>query len=462
MDSDDSLLQHPEESQKSLFLQRIRRLCKHCWHDEATRRHLLAVLALTVLSWVGYKRRKAIPYASAKEEPLSLLLRAAREGTIERALLGPSGVIYLFGGKWKRSVLPPGLSQKHILDTLSTCSDVSVLPESLASRLATPLLAALPFVYLGFLYRMMKDMTGGNDIGTLLHSQSSTTMKDVAGMDSVVVEVAEVVSFLRDPSRFGAVGARPPRGILLHGPPGNGKTLLAQAVAGEANVDAFLACSASDFVEMYVGRGAARVRSLFQQAKRTAKQKSSNWWNKSSRTPTAILFIDELDALAKIRSYDNTNDERDHCLNALLTEMDGFAQSDVTLIVMAASNRADVLDPAILRRFDRKIHVGFPDSVGRKAILQVHARRIVCCANQVDWEYLASDNLTAGCSGADLRNLINEAALLAVRDNVSSVTQSHLEHAARRIMQMKIEAPRRMEFVLPTRHSGPSSSPFGF
>jgi cell division protease FtsH len=230
---------------------------------------------------------------------------------------------------------------------------------------------------------------------------------------------------------------------------------LAQAVAGEASVDCFLACSASDFVELYVGRGASRIRSLFQTVRREAKRnRRSSYWSyfgrkkdsvhdNKNRPCSAILFIDELDALAKTRSSLGSNDEREQTLNQLLTEMDGFhqqaKQQEVTIIVMAASNRADVLDPAILRRFDRRVHVGYPDLKGRKAILRVHARRVALVDNNdessIDWDALAA--LSVRLSGVDLRNAVNEAALLAVRDNNTKVGQVHLAQAIERVKRMK-------------------------
>lgn len=240
------------------------------------------------------------------------------------------------------------------------------------------------------------------------------------------------------------------------------ETLLARAVAGEAKCDSFTALSGSSFVEMYVGRGAARVRALFQQARRDALRrralkKTAYWWSSllgmsspiaQERPACAILFIDELDAVAKLRSYDGVqgNDEREQTLNQLLTEMDGFDtaaskerdndKDDVTLIVIAASNRVDVIDPAILRRFDRQIFVDYPNSEGRKDILRIHAGKI-SCSSSVDWDELSSDAYTENFSGADLRNLINEAALFAVREKNQLVEQRHLLHAARRIRGMK-------------------------
>jgi cell division protease FtsH len=240
--------------------------------------------------------------------------------------------------------------------------------------------------------------------------------------------------------------------------------MLARAVAGEARCDTFVACSGSDFVEMYVGRGAARVRSLFQKARRDALRRRKlaiafSWWFRffglsvhsaaSQRPACAILFIDELDALAKSRAYDGIhgNDEREQTLNQLLTEMDGFSTGSaneqegddekVTLIVIAASNRADIIDPAVMRRFDRQLLVGYPDAEGRKSILLVHARKIQCTSDPIDWNCIASDAVTGNFSGADLRNVINEAALIAVREKKQVVEQSHLAYAARRIRQRK-------------------------
>jgi len=442
----------------------------------ATEKALWVGCALTVLGLVGYRRRRRRrelgrgdstffrpfasllflataqrdqTYRSAAEAPLSLLYNAARDGQLERALLGSTGVYYTVNGDWKRSNVPSGLSSKDLMDALSKSPsrtvDISALPEPILSRLATPLLACSPFIYLFFLYRIINNTMGG-DIAQVLRSRSTTTFDDVAGLDDVIGEVSEIVTYLKHPSRYVNVGARPPRAVLLYGPPGTGKTLLAQATAGQADVDCFLACSASDFVEIYVGRGAARVRSLFAQARNQAKRASrwrrQGWWWKNRATtapkkPSAILFIDELDALGKTRGGTlSSNDEREQTLNQLLTELDGFdKQDDVTLIVMAASNRVDVLDPALLRRFDRQIPIGYPDASGRRDILKIHGRNITC--DLIDWHRLASEARTGGFSGADLRNLVNDAALLAVRDGAPIVRQSHLEHAARRLQQMK-------------------------
>ena len=242
-------------------------------------------------------------------------------------------------------------------------------------------------------------------------SGESVTFQDVAGADEEKEELSEIVEFLRDPDRFKQLGAKIPKGVLLVGPPGTGKTLLARAVAGEANV-AFLSISGSDFVELYVGVGASRVRDLFEQAKRVAP---------------AIVFIDEIDAVGRQRGagLGGGHDEREQTLNQLLVEMDGFSANE-GVIVIAATNRKDILDPALLRpgRFDRQIYVGAPDWRGRLAILQVHARKKPL-ADNVDLPAVAK--ATAGFTGADLGNLLNEGALLAARRSKAAISQQDLE-----------------------------------
>lgn len=244
-----------------------------------------------------------------------------------------------------------------------------------------------------------------------------TTFDDVAGADEEKEELAEIVEFLKNPARFDALGARIPKGVLLIGPPGTGKTLLARAVAGEANVP-FFSISGSDFVEMYVGVGASRVRDLFDQAKKNSP---------------SIIFIDEIDAVGRHRGagMGGGHDEREQTLNQLLVEMDGFGANE-GVIVIAATNRPDILDPALLRpgRFDRQVTVNYPDTKGRVAILKVHAKGKPI-APDVDFESIA--HATVGFTGADLENLLNEAALLAARTGKKAITMAEIDEAALKV-----------------------------
>ena len=264
-------------------------------------------------------------------------------------------------------------------------------------------------------------MNGGNKMMNFgksrarlsLAGDSKVTLKDVAGLKEEKEDLQEIVDFLRDPGKFTKVGARIPKGVLLEGPPGTGKTLLAKAIAGEANVP-FFSISGSDFVEMFVGVGASRVRDLFEEAKKNAP---------------CIVFIDEIDAVARRRGtgMGGGHDEREQTLNQMLVEMDGFA-ANAGIIVMAATNRVDILDPAILRpgRFDRKIAVGLPDVGGREAILHVHAKNKPLGDN-VDLKQIAQT--TAGFTGADLENLLNEAAIVAAKDNRCFISQEDIKTA---------------------------------
>ena len=264
---------------------------------------------------------------------------------------------------------------------------------------------------------------------TLSEKDKKVTFDDVAGADEEKEELKEIVEFLKDPKEFISLGARIPKGVLLVGPPGTGKTLLAKAVAGEAGVG-FLSISGSDFVELYVGVGASRVRDLFEQAKKTAP---------------AIVFIDEIDAVGRQRGtgLGGGHDEREQTLNQLLVEMDGFAANE-GVVVLAATNRADVLDPALLRpgRFDRQIYVGLPDIKGREEILKVHARGKPL-AEDVDLKELAQG--TAGFTGADLENLINEGALLAGRKHQKFITMKDLREAEIKV----IAGPEKRSRVIP-------------
>jgi len=289
----------------------------------------------------------------------------------------------------------------------------------------------LPYILLGlvmiiFLVMMISRSGGGqNPMAKFTHANArvgdsgkGVTFADVAGAEEEKAELQEIVEFLQDPERFTRLGARIPKGILLVGPPGTGKTLLARAVAGEAKVQ-FLSISGSDFVELYVGVGAGRVRDLFEQAKKTAP---------------AIVFIDEIDAVGRRRGagLGGGHDEREQTLNQLLVEMDGFGKNE-GVIVMAATNRKDILDPALLRpgRFDRQIYVGAPDWRGREAVLKVHAKDKPL-AEDVNLANLAK--ATAGFTGADLENLLNEAALLAARENQKFLTNKNMEEAMLKVI----------------------------
>ncbi|MCY7067327.1 ATP-dependent zinc metalloprotease FtsH [Streptococcus oralis] len=308
-------------------------------------------------------------------------------------------------------------------------AEVTVKHESSSGMWINILVSVVPFAILFFfLFSMMGNMGGNSGRNPMSFGRSKAKVankedikvrfSDVAGAEEEKQELVEVVEFLKDPKRFTKLGARIPAGVLLEGPPGTGKTLLAKAVAGEAGVP-FFSISGSDFVEMFVGVGASRVRSLFEDAKKAAP---------------AIIFIDEIDAVGRQRGVGlgGGNDEREQTLNQLLIEMDGF-EGNEGIIVIAATNRSDVLDPALLRpgRFDRKVLVGRPDVKGREAILKVHAKNKPL-ADDVDLKLVAQQ--TPGFVGADLENVLNEAALVAARRNKSIIDASDIDEAEDRVI----------------------------
>ena len=320
-----------------------------------------------------------------------------------------------------------------------TATQVKITEEQVSSGLGwLILIQALPFLLLiGFLAFTLRQMqAGGNKAlsfgkskAKLLNNQQKrVTFKDVAGVDEAKEELQEIIEFLKDPQKFQKLGGKIPKGVLMMGPPGTGKTLLAKAVAGEANVP-FFSISGSDFVEMFVGVGASRVRDLFEQGKKNAP---------------CIIFIDEIDAVGRHRGagLGGGHDEREQTLNQLLVEMDGFESND-GVILMASTNRPDVLDPALLRpgRFDRQVVVGYPDVRGREGILKVHTRKIPLDEG-VDVNVIARG--TPGFTGADLANLVNEAALIAARHNKKVVTLYDLEFAKDKVLM----GPERRSMVM--------------
>lgn len=305
----------------------------------------------------------------------------------------------------------------------------------LLSILPTLLMVGVTVLFIVLFMKKMGDAAGGDKalgFGKIKYkkgdSGKKTTFADVAGADEEKEEMKEIVDFLKDPSRFNELGARIPKGVLLVGPPGTGKTLLARAVAGEAGVP-FFSISGSDFVEMFVGVGASRVRDLFNEAKKNAP---------------AIVFIDEIDAVGRQRGagLGGGHDEREQTLNQLLVEMDGFGANE-GVIIIAATNRPDILDKALLRpgRFDRQITVSYPDVKGREEILKVHSRGKPL-APDVSLKTIAQS--TAGFTGADLENLLNEAALLAARQGKKSITEEHVEEATIKV----IAGPEKKSWVM--------------
>jgi cell division protease FtsH len=336
-----------------------------------------------------------------------------------------------FSGKTFKTVIPPDAGYDLAKELQQNGVQVKLEKSSNSSLMYVFLSSWLPFILLiGFWIFLMRQMqSGGNKAlsfgksrARLLSSQQKkVTFKDVAGVEEAKEELTEIIEFLKEPQKFQKLGGRIPKGVLLMGPPGTGKTLLARAIAGEANVP-FFSISGSDFVEMFVGVGASRVRDLFEQGKKNAP---------------CIIFIDEIDAVGRHRGagLGGGHDEREQTLNQLLVEMDGFESND-GVILIAASNRPDVLDPALLRpgRFDRQVVVPLPDIRGREGILKVHTRKIPL-ADDVDATVIARG--TPGFSGAALANLVNEAALNAARQNRKLVMMSDFEGAKDKVLMGK-------------------------
>ncbi|NCV66761.1 MAG: ATP-dependent metallopeptidase FtsH/Yme1/Tma family protein, partial [Rhodobacteraceae bacterium] len=363
----------------------------------------------------------------SREISYSEFVANVENGSIDSVTLDGEKVSFIGGDKREYYTIRPG--DADVTDLLIQ-NEVAIRAEQQeTSGLQAFLVSLLPFLLLiGVWIYFMNRMQGGGRGGAmgfgkskaklLTEKQGRVTFDDVAGIDEAKEELEEIVEFLRNPQKFSRLGGKIPKGALLVGPPGTGKTLLARAIAGEAGVP-FFTISGSDFVEMFVGVGASRVRDMFEQAKKNAP---------------CIVFIDEIDAVGRHRGagYGGGNDEREQTLNQLLVEMDGF-EANEGVIILAATNRRDVLDPALLRpgRFDRQVTVPNPDIKGREKILTVHARKTPL-GPDVDLRLIARG--TPGFSGADLANLVNEAALMAARVGRSVVTMVDFENAKDKVM----------------------------
>ena len=381
---------------------------------------ILAVAAITAA--VFYARRPA-PYPSV---PFSEFVRQVETGAVAQVVIGERDMrVTLRTGAIETTVAPAEFLRSNanfVTDLVKRQVRVEVIPQPDPAAINYGAIATA-IAFFGLLcftvYRTtagrIPSFTGRTRVAE--RGENVVTFQDVAGVDEAKDEVREIVDFLRDPSRYEAIGGRIPRGVLLVGPPGTGKTLLARSIAGEAGVP-FLFASGSDFVEMYAGVGASRVRRLFRDARRHG---------------SCIVFIDELDAVGRSRGGNSlSHEEREQTLNQLLVEMDGF-EGHNGIVVVAATNRQDILDPALLRpgRFDRQVTVGHPDLKGREAILRVHSRKIVMDEG-VELRSIARG--TPGFSGADLANLVNEAALLAARAGRATVTERDLQEARDKVL----------------------------
>ncbi len=366
----------------------------------------------------------------SEEYTYNQLLSDLDRGKVESAKMGIESIkVNIRGEGTREAIIPPGAHERLVAKLEESKVQVSGEKREDSSSFWSFILYLLPTaLIIGFWIFMLRQMQGGGGKGAMSFGKSKarlmgedqvkTTFADVAGVEEAKEEVEELVDFLRDPGKFQRLGGKIPRGVLMVGPPGTGKTLLAKAIAGEAKVP-FFTISGSDFVEMFVGVGASRVRDMFDQAKKHAP---------------CIIFIDEIDAVGRHRGagLGGGHDEREQTLNQLLVEMDGFEGGE-GVIVIAATNRPDVLDPALLRpgRFDRQVVVGLPDIRGREQILKVHMRRVPL-ADDVDAAVIARG--TPGFSGADLANLVNEAALFAARASRRTVSMEEFEKAKDKIM----------------------------
>jgi cell division protease FtsH len=393
---------------------------------------LFPVVVITLIVWLGTQTLMGHRHSTKRETLSSLYTRVDQEpATIKEVVFNPNkhqAQVQLLDGS-KFNVYYASDQSQADLQTRLVNKDVTFDSKGIGTSAWWSILTSLlPFVLLfGFWIFLMNQVQGGGSKVMSFGKSRAKRMtpdspkigfKDVAGVDEAVEELQEIKEFLENPKKFQALGARIPKGVLLYGPPGTGKTLLARAVAGEAGVP-FFSISGSDFVEMFVGVGASRVRDLFEQAKQASP---------------CIVFMDEIDAVGRHRGagLGGGHDEREQTLNQLLVEMDGFEMKD-NIILIAATNRPDILDPALLRpgRFDRQIVVDRPDRTGRRKILEVHAKGKPLAA-EIDLDTLAAG--TPGFTGADLANLVNEAALLAARRGKKTIQQDELEEGIMRVL----------------------------
>jgi cell division protease FtsH len=394
--------------------------------------YLLLVIALGAFLYTSLARRPTPAAANVAIADVGALVRGGDVRTIEED--GDKLIISKVSGEMLQSRLETGQSVVNTLRDLGVTSeqiadvDIAVAAPQFWDTWSNLLIAVVPLVLLGvfFIFILRQAQGAGNQAFSFGKSRArmftgdrpTVTFADVAGNDESKQELQEVVEFLKEPQKFASLGARIPKGVLLIGPPGTGKTLMAKAVSGEAGVP-FFSISGSEFVEMFVGVGASRVRDLFEQAKKNSP---------------CIIFVDEIDAVGRHRGagLGGSHDEREQTLNQILVEMDGF-DSDTNIIIVAATNRPDILDPALLRpgRFDRRVTMDTPDVKGRRAILDVHVRGKPL-ASDIDLDLVAKQ--TPGFAGADIENLVNEAAILAARRNLRSIGNAEFQEAIERVI----------------------------
>jgi cell division protease FtsH len=395
--------------------------------------YLLLFIAIIVMVIFTFRQQGS----SQDVLTINQVAQAVQQGKVERILVNGENLQVVYAdGTTKDSIMEPNATLVDQLISLGVTPQelspdkvqIEIKPPSAWLGIFTALGYILPFIIIGAVFWFIFRQAQGSNNAALSFGKSrarmftgdqpTVTFEDVAGVEEAKEELKEVVEFLREPQKFIQLGARIPKGVLLVGPPGTGKTLLAKAVSGEAGVP-FFSISGSEFVEMFVGVGASRVRDLFEQAKRHSP---------------CIVFVDEIDAVGRQRGagLGGSHDEREQTLNQMLVEMDGF-DTDTNVIIMAATNRPDILDPALLRpgRFDRRVILDRPDMRGREAILKVHVKGKPLAPN-VDLGILARG--TPGFVGADLENLVNEAAILAARNNKRTIEQHELEEAIERVI----------------------------